>query len=450
MIIVIVPICLLIFLILCKKLPLVKGNVMWCLMIAGFVALLMGKVYNPVEWIKAWILGLDKLAWIIALGLFGSIYAETQTELKTLDSVLTLLRSMFGKSPKGIVVATVIALGIAGSLLGDAVASATVIGILVIKSLEDLKIEAEGIVAIITSGAMLGSIMPPITQAIFLSSSLVGVDVTVPCNYTYITISIGIILVTFYLCARFVKIKELPENMIPKGSLSDMMKGKWLSFIPLLALILMVIVNTVWKINVVNLIAGPLVKFLSGITIIKGIANYIVTFLISATIISFAYKSVRQNGGHIIKRGILNAVPGLRVFMGSALLLGSFYTAGQIDAVNEFAAKLSPDALKIGGSLAMIVVATLTGSQSTAQNTIFSWLAPALVNIGLVPEKVAVAAAHIASGAQGFPPTSITALVVCALVGGILNKKVDPIKSMMGYFPLSLYMVLVGMLFLYI
>ena len=98
----------------------------------------------------------------------------------------------------------------------------------------------------------------------------------------------------------------------------------------------------------------------------------------------------------------------------------------------------------------MIVVATLTGSQSTAQNTIFSWLAPALVNIGLAPEKVAVAAAHIASGAQGFPPTSITALVVCALVGGILNKKVDPIKSMMGYFPLSLYMVLVGMLFLYI
>lgn len=59
MIIVIVPICLLIFLILCKKLPLVRGNVMWCLMIAGFVALLMGKVYNPVEWIKAWILGLD-------------------------------------------------------------------------------------------------------------------------------------------------------------------------------------------------------------------------------------------------------------------------------------------------------------------------------------------------------------------------------------------------------
>ena len=199
MITVVVPISLLIFLLLFKKLPLIKGNVMYCLMIGGLVALLMGKVFNPVDWIKAWILGLDKLAWIIALGLFGSIYAETQTELKTLDSVLTLLRSLFGKSPKGIVIATIIALGIAGSLLGDAIASATVIGILVIKVLDDLNIEGEGIAAIITAGAMLGSIMPPITQAIFLSSSLVGIEINIPCNYTYITISIGIILTCLYL-----------------------------------------------------------------------------------------------------------------------------------------------------------------------------------------------------------------------------------------------------------
>ena len=58
--------------------------------------------------------------------------------------------------------------------------------------------------------------------------------------------------------------------------------------------------------------------------------------------------------------------------------------------------------------------------------------------------------AHVASGAQGFPPCSITALVVCALVGGILKKKVNPIGTMIGYFPLSMYMVLVGILFLYI
>ena len=98
----------------------------------------------------------------------------------------------------------------------------------------------------------------------------------------------------------------------------------------------------------------------------------------------------------------------------------------------------------------MIVVGALTGSQSTSQNTIFSWLAPALVKIGVDPAKLAVAGAHIASGAQGFPPTSITALVVCALVAGVLKKKVDPLKAMMEYFPLSIYMVLVGVLFLYI
>jgi len=450
MITVIVPICLLVVLILFKKLPFVKGNVMICLFIAGFVALLMGGVFNPLSWLKAWILGLDKLAWIIALGLFGSIYAETQTQLKTLDSVLTLLRSVFGKSPRGIVVVTLIALSIAGSLLGDAIASATVIGILVIKVLDDLEIEPEKIVAIITAGGMLGSIMPPITQAIFLSSSLVGLDVAVPCNYTYVTIGIGIVLTCFYMAYHFVKIKELPPELIPKGTVWEIMEGRWLSFIPLVCLVLMVIVNVIWKINVVNLLAGPLIKWLSGITIVKGIANYIVSFLIAATIISFAYKSVWSNGLTIIKNGVRNAVPGLRVFLGSALLLGAFYSAGQIDAVNNYATHLSPDALKIGGAIAMIIIGTLTGSQSTAQNTIFSWLAPALVKIGVDPAKLAVAGAHIASGAQGFPPTSITALVVCALVAGILKKKVDPIKSMTAYFPLSIYMVLVGILFLYI
>ena len=450
MVTVLVPIGLLIILILWKKLPYIKGNVMYCLLIAGFVALLMGGKFSPADWFGAWVLGLDKLAWIIALGLFGSIYAETQTELKTLDAVLTLLRSLFGRSPKGIVITTVIALSIAGSLLGDAVASATVIGILVVKVLDDMKIEPEGIVAIITAGAMMGSIMPPITQAIFLSCALVGVETTVPCNYTYITIGIAIVIICAYLCWRFVKIKQLPEELIPKETPAELMRGKWLSFIPLVSLIMMVLVDTIWKINVVELIAGPLIHWLSGIIILKGIANYIVSFLIAATIISFAYKKVYSNGCQIIVRGIKNAVPGLKVFMGSALLLGAFYTAGQIQAVNDYASNLSPNALKIGGALAMIVIGTLTGSQSTAQNTIFSWLAPALVKAGVEPNKLAVAAAHIASGAQGFPPTSITALVVCALVSGILVKKTDPIKAMMGYFPLSLYLVCVGILFLYI
>lgn len=447
---VIVPIVLLIILILFKKIPYIKGNIMICLLIAGFLALLMGGMYNPLDWFKAWVLGLDKLAWIIALGLFGSIYAETQTELKTLDSVLTLLRSIFGKSPKGIVWITVIALSIAGSLLGDAIASATVIGILVIKVLDDLDIPPEGIVATITAGAMVGSIMPPITQAIFLSSALVGIDTAIPCNYTYITIGIAIPMISYFLCKKYIKIDQLPEHLIPKGTPSELMKGKWLSFIPLVWLIMLVLLNAIWKINIVNLLIGPFVTWLSGIVILKGIANYIVTFLIFATIVSFFYKNVRINGLRIIKKGIMNALPGLRVFMGSALLLGAFYYAGQIQAVNVFAANLSPNALKVGGALSMIVIGTLTGSQSTAQNTIFSWLAPALVHAGVAPDKLAVAAAHIASGAQGFPPTSITALVVCALVGGILNKKVDPIKSMMGYFPLSIYLVAVGFLFLYI
>ena len=457
MITVIVPVIVLIVLIMVKKIPFVGGKVTYALIIAGMLALLMGGVFNPLQWILAWIDGIDKLAWIMALNIFGSIYAASQTEMKTLDLVLNVARVSLGRSPKGLIVAIILVLGLAGSLLGDSVASATVVGILVIGILSDMQISAAGIGCIIMMGASLGSIMPPITQAVFLASSLAQVDTTPVVNISYITVGIGFVICTIYAVFAFVKIKALPEHLIPNKTAGQIMHGNWHLMLPLAVLILLVILQTAAGINLVQMATGPLMGWLSNITIIKGLSNNIVTFLITATLVSLFFKPVRKNLPKVVKNGVVGALPAVKVELGAALLLGAFYAAGQIEAVQAFAASMEAGALKVSGGLGILLISALTGSQSTGQNTIFSFLAPALASVGVDPVHAAVASAHIASGGQAFPPVSAPALAISAVVESILVKKlgkdagkVDPIRVMVLTLPMSIYFVIVGFLFLFI
>ena len=457
MITVIVPVIVLIVLIMVKKIPFVGGKVTYALIIAGLLALLMGGVFNPLQWVLAWIDGIDKLAWIMALNIFGSIYAASQTEMKTLDLVLNVARVSLGRSPKGLIVAIILVLGLAGSLLGDSVASATVVGILVIGILSDMQISAAGIGCIIMMGASLGSIMPPITQAVFLASSLAQVDTTPVVNISYITVGIGFVICTIYAVFAFVKIKALPEHLIPNKTAGQIMHGNWHLMLPLAVLILLVILQTAAGINLVQMATGPLMGWLSNITILKGLSNNIVTFLITATLVSLFFKPVRKNLPKVVKNGVVGALPAVKVELGAALLLGAFYAAGQIEAVQAFAASMEADALKVSGGLGILLISALTGSQSTGQNTIFSFLAPALASVGVDPVHAAVASAHIASGGQAFPPVSAPALAISAVVESILVQKlgkdagkVDPIRVMVLTLPMSIYFVIVGFLFLFI
>ena len=457
MITVIVPVLVLIVLIMVKKIPFVGGKVTYALIIAGLLALLMGGVFNPLQWVLAWIDGIDKLAWIMALNIFGSIYAASQTEMKTLDLVLNVARVSLGRSPKGLIVAIILVLGLAGSLLGDSVASATVVGILVIGILSDMQISAAGIGCIIMMGASLGSIMPPITQAVFLASFLAQVDTTPVVNISYITVGIGFVICTIYAVFAFVKIKALPEHLIPNKTAGQIMHGNWHLMLPLAVLILLVILQTAAGINLVQMATGPLMGWLSNITILKGLSNNIVTFLITATLVSLFFKPVRKNLPKVVKNGVVGALPAVKVELGAALLLGAFYAAGQIEAVQAFAASMEAGALKVSGGLGILLISALTGSQSTGQNTIFSFLAPALASVGVDPVHAAVASAHIASGGQAFPPVSAPALAISAVVESILVQKlgkdagkVDPIRVMVLTLPMSIYFVIVGFLFLFI
>ncbi|MCL1818257.1 MAG: hypothetical protein FWG35_04945 [Spirochaetaceae bacterium] len=451
MIIVIVPIVILLAVILIKKIPLIGGNIQIALVITGFVALLLGGIFSPIDWFFAWLDGLDRLAWIIALAVFGSIYAETQVRMGTMNTVINVLRSIFGHSPRGLIVCVVLALAIAGSLLGDAIAVSTVIGVLVIKSLLEMKMKPEQIACTIVMGASLGSIMPPITQSIMLSSGLMGLPGPEPVmSISYITVGIGIIICCVYVAFSFIKIKSLPEDLIPRENAVAILGREWKVLIPLLVLFTLVVLRTGFKIDPVTMAAGGALKILGGIKIVKGLVNLIVLNIIIATIVAFLFPAVHRKASSVFKTAILNVIPGCSIQLAAALMIGAFYKAGQISAVQEFAKTLNANIFKIGGGGAMLLIGMLTGSQSTAQNTIFTFFGPALAKIGVPEVKAAVAGAHLAMSGQGMPPADLTTFVVCSLVGGILSKKVDPVKAMLLNLPMCIYFAFIGFLFMFV
>lgn len=450
MISVIIPVILLLAIILIKRIPYIGGNISVGLAVCGISAFLLGGIYNPVAWISGWINGIDRISWVLALILFGSIYAETQVQMGTMETVLGSMRARFGHSPKGLVTAVILSLVFAGSLLGDAIAAATVVGVLIIKSLSELKMTGEQISATIVMGACLGSIMPPITQALFMSSSLMGLESPDPAvNIGYFTIGLGAILVCIYAAKLFVKIDSLPEELIPKKKASQILGEGWKTLIPLSILVAIVVLRSGFQIEVLNLL-NPIFNPIKSIPIIKGIDFAIVKAILVSTVVAYFYSSVRNNGLKIIKRGLINIKMSFTILIFAGLMIGAFYNAGQITAVQEFAQELSPNILKFGGAGAMALIGMLTGSQSTTQTAIFTFFGPALAASGVEPVNAAVAGAHLAMGGQGLPPADLTTFVVAGLVGGILGIKVDPVRSMIYSMFMCIYFLIVGFIFMYI
>lgn len=447
---VIVPVGLLLFIILYKKLPYVGGNIMVGLAACGISAFLMGGVYNPVDWASHWVFGIDKISWVLALILFGSIYAETQVEMGTVKTVLNSLRACFGNSPRGLVSVVIIALAIAGSLLGDAIAAATVIGVLMVKSLRELDMTGEQISATIVMGACLGSILPPITQALFLSSSLVGLESPDPAvNIGYLTIGLGTLLVCLYVSKLFIKVNSLPEDLIPKESFGQILREGWKTLIPISVLVAIIVLRSGFKIEVLDLL-NPVFDPIKTVPIIKGINFAIVKAIIVSTLVAFCFSSVRKSGFQAVKRGCVNVKGSMSILIFAGLMIGAFYNAGQIEEVKAFAETLSSDILKFGGAGALALIGMLTGSQTTAQVSIFTFFGPAMVSSGVEPVKAALAGAHLAMGGQGLPPADLTTFVVAGLVGGILGVKVDPIRSMFYSMFMCGYFLMVGFAFMYI
>lgn len=472
MIKVVVPMIVLLAVVLCKRLPVIGGNINIALLLTGALTLLLGGLYNPGEWIAAWIDGLDRLSWIIALSIVGSLFAEISMRLGTIDTIIGALTAKFGRHPRMLIVCILFALTLAGSLLGDAIAAATVIGMLTIGILVSMNLSYEKISAIIVMGACVGSIMPPMTQALALASSLVGTDPDPVINLGYVTVSLTFVVVAVYCALFLIKKENVPgangevQIRFIDQTAGQILKSNWKSLIPLCFLIIVVLLRTV-EIPYLSIDLGPailqnlrflqlegqtvtLYDWLSGMSILNGLTNGIVLSIICAIAVSFAFPVINRNAGSIMREGFSKVRMTVVLQICCAFMLGSFYAAGSVDAVSAFAQNLNGNVLKIGGAAAMILLGMLTGSQSTTQNVVFSFFGPALVAFGLNPTFVAVAGAHLASAGQGLPPADLTTFVVVGIVASQFGKKVDPLKSMFYSMPMCICMMIIGMVFLYI
>ncbi len=462
MIKVIIPVIALLAIILCKKIPKIGGNVNAGLLTAGALSLILGGVFNPVDWFAAGIDGVDKLAWVICLSIFGSIYASTQVKLGTIDTIMGYLKAQFEKSPRILIVCIILVLVLAGSLLGDAIAASTVIGVLTIGVLASMGMSGEKITCLIVMGASMGSLMPPISQAFALSSALTATNPDEVLKYGYITVPIIVILMSIYANIIFIdKNTKIPAQN-REGKPFDIIKENWTSLIPLILLILVVIFRTAniggIHFDLVPEVLGKIMisenldlyTALSQITILKGLSNGIVLSIIFVTVVSCMFPKLKGEAKNCIVEGMANVKATVLIQVCAGFMLGCFYAGGQIEAVQLFAQGLNENLLKVGGSGSMALIGMLTGSQSTAQNVIFSFFGPALISIGMDPVQVAAAGAHLAAGGMGLPPADLTTFCVAGIVGSMIGKEVDPIKSMIMMIPMCMTMIVIGMVLLYI
>ncbi len=441
----IIPLLLLFVIALGKRIPWVGGNIKIALLAAAVASALLSGL-NVTEAALAVVDGIDRLSWVIMLSIFGSIYAESQVKLGAMDTTLNSLRSVFGNSPRGLIAAIFITLIIAGSFLGDAIAAATVIGFLVIHSLDELKLKPEQIGMIILVGASVGSIMPPITQGVFLSASLIGVDPSSSIKIAYITVGLGGLLAILE-SFRFVKGKKMPEHLKTKDSLFQLLKKRWATLIPLAVLVVIVVANTLVDYNIFErwTIFTVLLEPLQEIPIIQGVTFHVVTAIIIAILVSFLFSPVRKETKEVFKGGLKKVSQTVQIQLCAGIMVGAFYASGLIDKVAQMTEGLGASMIKVGGALSIVVVGMLTGSQTTAQSVNVTFLGPILEKMEVAPDMIVIGASHIAAAGQNMPPVGLTAFVVCGLIGGILSREVDPIKVMVLAMPNSLYFLLIGL-----
>ncbi len=472
MIKVIIPIILLLFIIFCKKLPYIGGKINCALFAAGAAALLLAGKFNIGDWAVSWVDGLNRLSWIIALSILGSLFAEISNRLGTVDTIIGALTAKFRTHPKLLIISILATLTLAGSLLGDAIAASTVVGMITMGVLASMNLSGEIICAIIVMGASIGSIMPPITQALALSSSLVSADADAVLRIGYMTVGLTFVIVCIY-CVTFLVRKHNVAGANPDVKIKyadkkagEILRSNWKSLIPLVCLIIIVLLRTV-KIPGVSVDLGPtilkavnfikvgdtsvnLYEFLSGVSILSGFTNGIVLSLMLASAIAFLFPAVNCDAKGVFRDSFSKVKGTVVLQICCAFMIGSFYSSGAVDAVSTFATDLNSNLLILGGTVAMILMGMLTGSQSTAQNVVFSFFGPALVASGISTTYAAVAGAHLAAAGQGMPPADLTTFVVAGLISAQFGKKVDPVKSMLYALPMCICFAAIGLIFLYI
>jgi TRAP-type transport system large permease protein len=447
MLLIVVPLVVL-FAIALLPIPKIGKNIKVALLVSSIVALILGGV-DAVKIFPAVIKGIDQIAWVAFLAIFGAIFAQAQMSIGSIDTILDIFRCLFGHSTKGLITVIVIALVLAGSLIGSATASACVIGILVISALDELKLDPEHICSILVLGGVLGSIMPPITQAIFLSTSLLKINPDATMLMGYFTTAGGVII-TIIMARRFVKIKELPQELIPKEKASQILKREWKKLIPLMIFVVIIILRTAFKIEVLAVL-DFFWNIFKPIPILRAFKERMVQAIIIAALVSLCYPGVAKNAGKFTVDAFKSVSETVVTLLFAGIMIGSFTASGMIENIVTFSQYLSGTSIKLGGGAGLILMGMITGSQSTAQTTLVPVLGPIFLNnLGVNPDLAALGFANLATAGQGAPPADVVTFSVVALVAGVLGKKANPLRVMMINLPINIYFALVGFIALFI
>lgn len=442
-----------------KKIPLIGGNLSAAFFGAGIIALLLMGKTDISLWLSSWLKGFNSIAFIFFIIFFGTIFSAIQIETGAMEVILNILRAAFGSTAQGLVLAILIALYIGGSLMGTVAAVGAVVGILVVPSLLEIGIHPDLICAIIVTGASMGGMMPPVSNAIILAGGLMNQDPNPLLLTSYITVGIGLVVIAFFFCKVYIGNKyHLPEELIPKDSAFSIFTKNWTKLIPLFVLLLCVLLASIpslrfdfpkWLLSQLPGWNGNLFKSIAAIPVFGKITNNIVMSMVFAILASFlTYPHLWSAlDGKLAGKMRRIAEPEL-ILVATAFFLGAFKASGMAKLIALWAGSLPPMLLLICGAAALVIAGMLTGGQSTSQMMLLPVLAPAWSAIGLSDYNIALASAHFAMAGQGLPPCDMNTFIIAGLVSAILGKAVNPMKSMFYSSPYCIYLILAGAWFL--
>lgn len=444
-----------------RKIPKIGGNVGVAFFGAGLIAFVMGGVFDLSTWASAWFAQVKTFAFSIFVLVFGSIYAKMLIKSGTLDALLNVFRAAFGKTARGLVAVVLLVLWITGALIGNVTAVATLVGVLVIPLLADIGMSANMICAVILSGAALGALQPPVSSAINMALSLMQMeDITDTMNLFYVTIPIGIVLVILFFIFVYVNPKKhsISPELLPTEKAGAIFRRTWKSFISVFVLFGFAVLASFPGVkldimgNLLKTIAhGTFYQWLGGIPILSALRNYIVLDLLAAMLACVLLsREVRANLKECVTKGAKAGGKSILMLLGAAFFVGAFNVSGQVATLNNMVSMLSEDNLKICGTLLIVLSGMLIGSCNNIMSVFFPIMVPALIGFGLPESQICVALTMIAFGGQGMPPYHMAAFLVSDFVGNHLGKKVNPEKVMVLAMPYPLYLVLCGLMLLYI
>lgn len=457
--IVLIPIAFLILVSMLKRLPLIGGNLTVAFAGAGLLSLWLGGAHDPSAWFAPWLKSMDSIAFIFFIIIFGAIFSALQIESGAMGVVLNILRALWGKTPQGLVLATLVALYFGGSLMGTVAAVGAVIGILIVPAMDEMKINEDLICAIVVTGASMGGMMPPVSNAIILACGLVGIDEHEALLISYGTVGIGLAVIAFFFCKVYIGNKySLPEHLIPKETAWEIFSKNWTKLIPIFVLILIVMLNSIpslkfnlpkYLLSMIPYGKATLFAAIAKVPFAGKIVHNIVMAMIAAIVVNILLDfSLVKRVGAKLKMQMKAIIEPEAVLIATAFFLGAFKIGGQNAAIAAWAKSLDSSLLIFGGAAALLVAGMLTGGQSTAQGMLVPILAPAWTAIGISKLHIALASAHLSMAGQGFPPCDMNTFIIAGLIGAIIGRPVNPLRSMMYSAPYCIYLFIVGIIFL--